>query len=131
MRLLAESVDRSIVERLRADGHAVHYVAEDESGIADDVVLSRANELGALLVTADGDFGELVFRLGRAHAGVVLLRLAGLSASPHFSPVAAMIAEDFGSVCVLATESIAGPTVEVACAHTGPKDRRGRGQRSL
>ena len=53
------------------------------------------------------------------------------TSSPHFSPAAAMIAEDFGSVCVLATESIAGPTVEVACAHTGPKDRRGRGQRSL
>ena len=42
-----------------------------------------------------------------------------------------MIAEDFGSVRVLATESIAGTTVEVACARTGPKDRRGRGQRSL
>ena len=42
-----------------------------------------------------------------------------------------MIAEDFGSVRVLATESIAGTTFEVACARTGPKDRRGRGQRSL
>ena len=54
-----------------------------------------------------------------------------LGASPHFSPVAPMIAEDFGSVRVLATESIAGTTVEVARARTGPKDRRGRGQRSL
>ena len=57
--------------------------------------------------------------------------------SPDFSPVAAMIAEDFGSVRTrsleraLATESIAGTTVEVARARTGPKDRRGRGQRSL
>ncbi len=63
--------------------------------------------------------------------------------SPHFLPVAAMMRaltgaiEDFGSVCVLATESIGAsqatrwPTVEVACAHTGPKDRRGRGQRSV
>ena len=50
-----------------------------------------------------------------------------------------MIAEDFGSVRVLATESIAGTTVEVACARTEPKDRRGLlceaqtgvGQRSL
>ena len=38
-----------------------------------------------------------------------------------------MIAEDFGSVRVLGTESIAGTTVEVACARTEPKDRRGRG----
>ena len=53
-----------------------------------------------------------------------------------------MIAEDFGPVVhnghvrVLATESIAGPTVEGACArtarvYTGPKDPRGHGQRSL
>ena len=40
--------------------------------------------------------------------------------------------EDFGRVRVrvLATESIAGPTVEGACARTRPKDPRGRGQRS-
>ena len=50
-----------------------------------------------------------------------------------------MIAEDFGPVRVLATESIAGTTFEVARARTGLKDRRGlparsaggRGQRSL
>ena len=42
-----------------------------------------------------------------------------------------MIAEDFGPVRVLATESIAGTTFEVARARTGPKDRRGHGQRSL
>ena len=41
-----------------------------------------------------------------------------------------MIAEDFGPVRVLATESIAGTTVEGARARTGPKDPRGRGQRS-
>ena len=42
-----------------------------------------------------------------------------------------MIAEDFGPVRVLATESIATPMVEGARTRTGPKDRRGRGQRGL
>ena len=37
--------------------------------------------LGALLLTADKDFGELVFRQGKAQNGVVLLRLAGLPAA--------------------------------------------------
>ena len=41
-----------------------------------------------------------------------------------------MIAEDFGPVRVLATEGVAGTTVEGARARTGPKDPRGRGQRS-
>jgi hypothetical protein len=30
------------------------------------------------LLTEDKDFGELAYRLGRVHAGVVLIRLAGL-----------------------------------------------------
>ena len=55
------------------------YVAELDPGIDDDAMLCRANQSGALPVTADRDFGELVFRLGRIHAGVVLVRLAGLS----------------------------------------------------
>ena len=82
MNLLAdESVDRQVVERLRLEGHEVLYIAEMEPGIVDDVVLERANERTALLVTADKDFGELVFREGKlSSGGVVLLRLAGLSA---------------------------------------------------
>ena len=80
MNLLAdESVDAPIVERLRADGHQVDYVAEMSPGVSDESVLARANSRGALLVTADKDFGELVFRLGKATPGVILLRLAGLS----------------------------------------------------
>ena len=42
-----------------------------------------------------------------------------------------MIAPDFGRMRVLATESIAPPMVEGACARMRPKDKRGRGQRGL
>ena len=78
MNLLAdESVDRSIVERLRSDGHQVEYVAELSPGISDEEVLRQANDRGVVLVTADKDFGELVFRYGLTHPGVLLLRLGG------------------------------------------------------
>lgn len=80
MNLVAdESVDQPIVERLRQDGHAVAAVAELSPSISDDEVLRQASEQSALLITGDKDFGELVYRLGRVHAGVVLLRLNGLS----------------------------------------------------
>jgi predicted nuclease of predicted toxin-antitoxin system len=80
MNLLAdESVDRHIVERLRHDGHCVLYIAEMSPSVSDDVVLEQANLEDAVLITADKDFGELVYRQGRIHSGVVLLRLAGLS----------------------------------------------------
>ena len=48
--------------------------------ITDETVLAQANQRGDLLLTADKDFGELVFRQHRVTAGVVLIRLAGLSA---------------------------------------------------
>ncbi len=80
MNLLAdESVDGPIVEQLRQDGHDVLYVAEMEPSIPDEVVLQRANEHHALLVTEDKDFGELIYRQGLVHLGVILVRLAGLS----------------------------------------------------
>ena len=80
MKLLAdESVDASIVGRLRSDGHAVGYVAELSPSITDDEVLDRANDDGCPLMTGDKDFGELIFRLHRAAFGVILVRLPGLS----------------------------------------------------
>jgi len=74
-----ESVDRPVVERLRQDSHDVIYVAELAPSITDDEVLRTANDRSAVLVTADKDFGELVFRQAAIHSGVVLLRLAGLA----------------------------------------------------
>jgi predicted nuclease of predicted toxin-antitoxin system len=74
-----EGVDRPVVERLRRDGHDIAYVAELSASIADEEVLQLAHARGAVVVTADKDFGELVFRQGLVHSGVVLLRLAGLA----------------------------------------------------
>lgn len=89
MNLLAdEGVDRPVVDRLRREGHIVVYVAELSPGIADDEIMRRADEAGAPLLTADNDFGELVFRQGRIHAGVVLIRLAGLSTKAKAEVVA-------------------------------------------
>lgn len=94
MNLLAdESVDRPVVDRLRQQGHDVVYVAELSPSMEDDQVLQYANERDALLVTADKDFGELVFRLGKVHRGVVLLRLAGLSAAVKAETVASVFRE--------------------------------------
>ena len=47
-----------MVDKLRQDGHNVVYLSEMDPGISDDVVLSLANNMRALLLTADKDFGE-------------------------------------------------------------------------
>jgi predicted nuclease of predicted toxin-antitoxin system len=73
-----ERVDRHIVERLRIDGHDVLFIAELDPGIDDETVLDHSRRSNAVLVTADKDFGELVFRQHLVHSGVLLIRLAGL-----------------------------------------------------
>ncbi|WP_347275027.1 DUF5615 family PIN-like protein [Candidatus Kuenenia sp.] len=77
--LADESIDRQIVERLRQDGHQVWYVAEMEPGISDENVFDLANKERYLLITADKDFGELVFLQRRLMSGIILIRLTGLS----------------------------------------------------
>ncbi|HEX9274031.1 MAG TPA: DUF5615 family PIN-like protein [Candidatus Binatia bacterium] len=94
--LADESVDHPIVERLRDDGHDVLAVAEMAPSIPDETVLAHANQREDLLVTADKDFGELVFRQHRVTAGVVLIRLAGLSAGAKAEIVSAVI-RDYGA----------------------------------
>lgn len=74
-----ESVDRQVIERLRADGHCVQFVAEFAPGIDDEAVLRESRDSNAVLLTADKDFGELVFRQGLVHTGIVLIRLAGIT----------------------------------------------------
>jgi predicted nuclease of predicted toxin-antitoxin system len=94
MNLLAdESVDQPVVDRLREDGHHVLAVAEMEPSIPDDAVLTMANQQEALLLTADKDFGELVFRQRRVSAGVLLIRLAGLSPATKAMIVSAVVRE--------------------------------------
>jgi predicted nuclease of predicted toxin-antitoxin system len=79
--LIDESVDREIIDRLIDHGYDVLSIADAEPGITDSEVIQRANELSALLVTLDKDFGELVFhRSSGVSSGVVLIRLSGLSA---------------------------------------------------
>ncbi|MEK6656006.1 MAG: DUF5615 family PIN-like protein [Nitrospirota bacterium] len=108
MRLLAdEGIDKQIVDYLRKEGHVVSYVAEIEPGISDDVVLEMANKENVLLLTADKDFGELVFRLRRFSRGVVLVRLAGLSSTKKAEIVGSFIKEKHkGQVYTLDKETL-------------------------
>lgn len=80
MKLIAdENIEWGIVSRLRSEGFEVYYIPENEQGLDDVTILRLSRESSALLLTADKDFGELVFRQGEATAGVILVRLAGLS----------------------------------------------------
>ena len=88
------SVDYPIVTRLRADGHEVFSIREIEPRLSDPEVLDLAYRKGAVLVTSDKDFGELVqHRRLRAH-GVVLLRLSRLRAAAKAELVSNRVREN-------------------------------------
>ena len=92
MNLLAdECVAAEIVARLRDDGHDIEIASAFRAGAPDDEVLARAAAAGRVLLTADKDFGELVYRLGRAHAGVILLRLSGTPAMDRANAVSSVL----------------------------------------
>lgn len=75
MKLVAdESVEGPTVNALRAAGHEVLSIAEFSPGIDDTEVLNIARRQDALLLTADKDFGDLVFRNCERHCGVLLIR---------------------------------------------------------
>ncbi|MFN7920207.1 MAG: DUF5615 family PIN-like protein [Bryobacteraceae bacterium] len=69
-----ESIEGPTVSALRASGHEVLFVAEVSPGIEDAEVLGIARRERALLLTADKDFGELVYRNREPHCGVLLIR---------------------------------------------------------
>ena len=91
--LLDESLDARIAGRLRQDGHQVACVWEMSAGIDDEIVLADSTASGAILVTADKDFGELVFLRGQAASGVLFVRLAELSPDAAADLVAAVVGE--------------------------------------
>ncbi|MCP4358863.1 MAG: hypothetical protein GY796_12660 [Chloroflexi bacterium] len=73
-----EGIDVPVVVSLRQENYQIWYVAEMSPGISDEAIYALANQEKAVLITADKDFGDIVFRQRKAAYGVILLRLHGL-----------------------------------------------------
>jgi predicted nuclease of predicted toxin-antitoxin system len=73
--LADECVAAALVAQLRAIGHDVSYIAELAPSQSDAAVIALAQRGTRVLLTEDKDFGELIFRHGRAVPGLVLIRI--------------------------------------------------------
>lgn len=73
--LVDESAGSAVAAHLRGLGHDVLEVLHSMPQADDTAILAKAVQEARIVVTNDKDFGELVFRSGQAHAGIVLLRL--------------------------------------------------------
>lgn len=73
--MVDESTGAAVVKQLRDLGHDVFSVAEAMPQAKDVDILERAAQERRIVLTNDKDFGELAFRSGQAHHGIVLFRL--------------------------------------------------------
>lgn len=76
MRFLVDECTGPAVARwLQGQKHEVFSVFDQARGMDDDTVIRKALDENWFLITNDKDFGDKVYRDGRIHRGVILLRL--------------------------------------------------------
>lgn len=103
-----ESTGTAVAEYLRSLSYDVLVVAETMLQADDVDILARATAEGRIVVTNDKDFGELVFRSGQAHHGILLLRLRDESAANRVRVVKSVLdsyADQLANRFVVATEN--------------------------
>jgi len=105
--MVDESTGTAVVEYLRRNGHDTLAVAEAMPQADDRDIIARAASEERVLITNDKDFGELVFRSGWAHHGVLLLRLHDESPSSRLNVIKSVLeryADKLTGQFVVATE---------------------------
>lgn len=106
--LVDESTGAAVAAFLNKEGHDVVAVADSMPQAIDSEILKLAVSENRIVVTNDKDFGDLIFRSGAAHAGVLFLRLKDQSAANRVAVVKNVIeqhANDLADNFVVATES--------------------------
>ena len=73
--LVDVSAGQAVTDALAALGHDTVAVRDRDPTMADPDILAWAVAEQRLVVRMDKDFGELVYRSGQSHTGVLLLRL--------------------------------------------------------
>ena len=75
MRFLVDTnLGRKFANLIKQKGHDAIFAKDLLPIFKDEDILARAALEQRVVITNDKDFGELVFRLGKASAGVILLR---------------------------------------------------------
>jgi len=73
--LVDECTGPAVAAWLRTQNHEVFSVFEQSRGMNDADIIQKAASENWILITNDKDFGDMVYRDGRLHRGVILLRL--------------------------------------------------------
>lgn len=111
--LVDENLSPRIVVALRDAGHVAKHVRDDPgSGAPDEQVVLAATRLGAVIVTADTDFGAILARSRNKTPSVILVRaLLDLPVSRQGSLIVANVAQlssalESGAIVVISLDGI-------------------------
>jgi predicted nuclease of predicted toxin-antitoxin system len=74
--IVDECTGPAVAHWLRSQGYDVISVFEECRGIDDEEIMDKAVAHDSILITSDKDFGQKVFREGKIHQGVILMRLS-------------------------------------------------------
>ena len=86
-------VGKKVEEWLREHGYDVKTVRSFDPKAEDAKILKMAESESRMVVTMDKDFGELVYRSGKAHAGVLILRLEDATGDEKVEVVKKILSE--------------------------------------
>ena len=75
MKFIVDECTGPTVAKWLKERFEVFSVYDESPGMDDNSIIKKAYEENFILITNDKDFGELVFRRGKSHNGVLLLRL--------------------------------------------------------
>ena len=97
-------VGKKVEAWLQDSGYDVKAVRDIDPKAEDGVILKNAASESRMVVTMDKDFGELVFKSGKSHAGVLILRLEDANGSEKIEVVKTILDEHadkiHGKFCV-------------------------------
>lgn len=100
-------VGKQLENWLHGRGYDTKTVRDIDPKAEDEFILKAAAAESRMVVTMDKDFGELVFRSRRSHAGVLVLRLEDAKGSEKVEVMKAILNEHedklAGKFCVFQT----------------------------
>ena len=94
------------MEALRSRGEEVEWIRDVARQASDREVVSRSVATGAVIITEDRDFGELVYGMGEVVHGIVLVRLSRFA-----GPVRSISSRIAARICEMNMELVGRMTV--------------------
>ena len=85
--LIDESIGKKFSDILNNSGYDAKYSGDSIPEVDDEYVLHVANKEGRVLITADKDFGKLIFKQCKSSVGVILIRSSITNTEKRFEIV--------------------------------------------